>query len=436
MKRTIRYSGAVLLALILFSSGLWFSPRRVEAQFSPTPIPINPFPPASGDTLRIAMTSPQFGSTVSGRVSIIGSAIHPQFLQYQILYAPDPNPQNIWYPAGILSQSPVLDNVLGIWDTSSLVSGTYQLRLTVNLRDNTALSTQVTNVRVQNQTALPPTALPNIAPPVAVFTASVVTGNAPLTVQFNNQSYGTIASYQWNFGDGTTSTDPNPSHSFNAPGLYPVTLTVTGPGGQQVQQLVVQVLQPPVPTATLVPAQEQEGTFQVNQSADDVNETNDSFNVTSQTLWLGNAGTTDPTNFTGVRFNGVSIPRGATILSARIEFYNPSFQWINLGLLMYADATGNSLPFDPNNRPSQRPPTSAIVEFQSDERSQENTWIPYGDLTPVIQEIVSRSDWQPGNSLSLILRGQSAGRWGRKFFTSYDGDAAPAPRLVVRYRTP
>src|SRR4029079_19541738 len=38
-------------------------------------------------------------------------------------------------------------------------------------------------------------------------------------------------SYLWNFGDGTTSTQMIPDHTFPASGTYPVTLTVTDPGG-------------------------------------------------------------------------------------------------------------------------------------------------------------------------------------------------------------
>ena len=45
--------------------------------------------------------------------------------------------------------------------------------------------------------------------------------------------YGTIASYQWSFGDGTTqvTTAPIVSHTYNAAGAYTVTLTETSSGG-------------------------------------------------------------------------------------------------------------------------------------------------------------------------------------------------------------
>ena len=55
-------------------------------------------------------------------------------------------------------------------------------------------------------------------------------GCVPLTVQFTNTSWEAL-SYQWNFGDGGTSTADNPVYVFNTPGTYTVTLTAVGVGG-------------------------------------------------------------------------------------------------------------------------------------------------------------------------------------------------------------
>ena len=70
-------------------------------------------------------------------------------------------------------------------------------------------------------------------PPVANFTENNTNGLGPLNVQFNDQSTGDITSYAWDFNnDGTIdSTEQNPTCTFNAPGTYTVTETVTGPGG-------------------------------------------------------------------------------------------------------------------------------------------------------------------------------------------------------------
>ena len=67
--------------------------------------------------------------------------------------------------------------------------------------------------------------------PVADFSASTVSGPAPLALNFINTSTGTITSHAWTFGDGTTSTVANPTKVYSIPGTFAVGLTVKGPGG-------------------------------------------------------------------------------------------------------------------------------------------------------------------------------------------------------------
>lgn len=71
---------------------------------------------------------------------------------------------------------------------------------------------------------------PELAPE-ADFRGAPVSGSAPLTVSFNNNSSGKIDSYEWDFGDGKSSTAGNPSHTYTSPGNYTVVLTISGPGG-------------------------------------------------------------------------------------------------------------------------------------------------------------------------------------------------------------
>lgn len=59
------------------------------------------------------------------------------------------------------------------------------------------------------------------------FYASPTSGEAPLEVHFTSVHTGPgTPQYLWKFGDGYTSTDPNPDHTYMAPGRYTVTLTV------------------------------------------------------------------------------------------------------------------------------------------------------------------------------------------------------------------
>jgi len=68
------------------------------------------------------------------------------------------------------------------------------------------------------------------ADPVAGFTMDKSEA-APLEViTFTNTSEN-ASSYMWDFGDGSTSTDTNPTHEYDTDGIYTVQLTATGPGG-------------------------------------------------------------------------------------------------------------------------------------------------------------------------------------------------------------
>ncbi|WP_301663561.1 GLUG motif-containing protein [Methanoculleus frigidifontis] len=67
--------------------------------------------------------------------------------------------------------------------------------------------------------------------PVANFTANVTAGMRPLTVQFADTSTGEPTFWSWSFGDGETSSEQNPVHTYTAAGAYTVNLTVTNAAG-------------------------------------------------------------------------------------------------------------------------------------------------------------------------------------------------------------
>lgn len=64
-----------------------------------------------------------------------------------------------------------------------------------------------------------------------VLRANQTEGSAPLTVQFTGSGVSPV-SWNWDFGDGTTSTEQNPVHKYANAGYYTVTLTVTSSNGQ------------------------------------------------------------------------------------------------------------------------------------------------------------------------------------------------------------
>ena len=104
--------------------------------------------------------------------------------------------------------------------------GTYSARLTATDSDGGQTTTSITVQVVAN------------TPPTARITANPPSGPATsvdkLTVSFDGtgstDSDGTITSYQWNFGDGTTASGATASHAYT-PGQWTVTLTVTDNSG-------------------------------------------------------------------------------------------------------------------------------------------------------------------------------------------------------------
>jgi gliding motility-associated-like protein len=90
--------------------------------------------------------------------------------------------------------------------------------------------------------------------PIPDFTVDRDSGCAPHFVQFTNTSQYTT-SYIWYFGDGGTSTDSEPSHTYVNGGIYSVTLFVSGPGGERqiLKQDYIKVLFKPFTSFSLAP---------------------------------------------------------------------------------------------------------------------------------------------------------------------------------------
>jgi VCBS repeat-containing protein len=94
--------------------------------------------------------------------------------------------------------------------------------------------------------------------PVAVASANTVGGDVPLVVAFSSAGSadpdGSISTYAWDLGDGATSSQPNPSHTYTVAGNYVATLTVTDNQAVQTVNTVPLAVsapnQPPVAVAT------------------------------------------------------------------------------------------------------------------------------------------------------------------------------------------
>lgn len=123
------------------------------------------------------------------------------------------------------ASSASLSSLNGNLNHTYTTAGTYTANLTATNANGTVYKTVVITVKK--------------AQLVAGFQVSALSGTAPLTVKFTDSSVGKITSRSWSFGDGTSDTIQNPTHTFTTPGKYIVVLTISdGVDSDQTQRTI------------------------------------------------------------------------------------------------------------------------------------------------------------------------------------------------------
>jgi len=122
-------------------------------------------PPSPGSAAQAPgfadIASPVSGESLTGMVTITGSASHPSFVSYDLSFGYAKDATGTWFPIAEAVTTPVTDGPLALWDTRPLSDEAYVLRLEVLLDDGSILEATVGDLQVSNYT---PTRVPQADP--------------------------------------------------------------------------------------------------------------------------------------------------------------------------------------------------------------------------------------------------------------------------------
>jgi hypothetical protein len=185
---------------------------------------------------------------------------------------------------------------------------------------------------------------------------------------------------------------------------------------------------------TVAVYEEGTGVFDVVLSAgtDDAEERSASTSVTGKDLELVTDGATVQT--VGLRFPGIWVPHGATISEAHVQFTVDEPSTGPASLVIAGEDADQAAPFGPAAGDiTARPRTASAVGWlpstwkeRNDRKSAQRT----PDLSPVVQEIVDRPGWTPGNALALVLTGS-----GTRTAAAAERGSEVAPVLHLEYHS-
>jgi len=133
----------------------------------------------------------------------------------------------------------------------------------------------------------------------------------------------------------------------------------------------------------------------------------------------------------GLRFVDLGIPRGATIDSAWIQFTADETDTGATVLAIDVADVADAAPFSGSGAVTSLPTTGTPIPWSP------TGWTTVGeagpaqrtpDLASVVQRVVDRADWAPGNAMALIVSGS-----GKRVAESFDGSPSQAPLLHIEY---
>lgn len=142
----------------------------------------------------------------------------------------------------------------------------------------------------------------------------------------------------------------------------------------------------------------------------------------------------------GFRFGNVPVPQNAQIVEAYLEFTVDGPYDVPLQVRIYGEASGDAQPFSDTDRPENRPRTQASVlwTIPATDHWELGMTRRTPDLAALVQEIVSRPDWQPYHGIAFIFNTVSSASGQHRRVIGYERPvwypgSEYAARLVIRY---
>ncbi len=142
----------------------------------------------------------------------------------------------------------------------------------------------------------------------------------------------------------------------------------------------------------------------------------------------------------GFRFGNVPVPRNAQIVEAYLEFTVDGPYDVPLQVRIYGEASGDAQPFSDTDRPENRPRTQASVLWTVPATDHWKLGMTRRtpDLAALVQEIVSRPDWQPYHGMGFIFNTVSSASGQHRRVIGYERPvwypgSEYAARLLIRY---
>jgi len=124
----------------------WQAPlSRVNARQTGTPTPT--------PTPIVSIQSPAAGKALQGNVAILGNTAVEDFASANLYFGYTQDPTGTWFLIQSFDQ-PIANGALAQWDTTTITDGTYDLKLSVLLRDGDQVDKIIPALRVRNYTAI------------------------------------------------------------------------------------------------------------------------------------------------------------------------------------------------------------------------------------------------------------------------------------------